>query len=238
MELVISINVFILPSFLDMQLKNISEYVLCPHVILLNCDDYMFRELSKRILPSNVYINPTIINKCRANGSLTHGIFSNMVYAKRFNYKYFLVISGRTIFYRALSDLDMLNDKYKNINNLELTQKEFTDHGWHWHDFNQTLLAKNYASLGYKLYASYHEGVCFTIEHVNAIIHFLNSNQEIKDDLFTFQCCVEEFSLQTIATNETKTGFMYIGNGCGENYNEDDINKYTKKILYSNIWES
>jgi hypothetical protein len=235
MDIVISINVFTLPSFLDMQLKNISEYVLCPHIILLNCNDYMFNKLSKKILPSNVYINPTILNKFKSHGSLTHGIFSNMEYAKQFNYKYFLVLSGRTIFYRTLSDLNMLNDKYQNIHTLELTQKEFRDHGWHWYDFNQSLLAKHYVSLGYKLYASYHEGVCFTIEHVNAIIHFLNSNQEIKDDLFTFPCCVEEFSLQTIATNETKTGFMYIGNGYTEHCDKDDMNKYTKKIVYSDI---
>jgi hypothetical protein len=37
----------------------------------------MFQELSKILLPSNVHINPEIINKQRQHGSLTRGIIPN-----------------------------------------------------------------------------------------------------------------------------------------------------------------
>ena len=111
MELVISINVYKNPYFLENQLNNISEHVLCPYVVVLNCNTYMFEELSKKTFPNNVYINPEIINKKWAHGSLTHGIVSNMEYAKRFDYKYFLILSGRTIFYRKLNSLDSYNEQ-------------------------------------------------------------------------------------------------------------------------------
>ena len=43
--------------------------------------------------------------------------------------------------------------------------------------------------------------------------NFLNMNLDIKDDLFNFNNCVEEFSLQTISANFGEP-FYYIGNGC------------------------
>jgi hypothetical protein len=184
----------------------------------------MFEKLSKITLPNNVYINPEIINKKRHHGSLTHGIVSNMEYAKQFDYNYFLILSGRTIFYRKLSSLDSFNEQDKPARNY------FENTNWHWPVFYKTLLSKHYQALGMPLCNSAHEGLCFTKKQVDSILEFLNSNRNIKKDLFHFNGCVEEFSLQTIAVNETNTGFMYIGNGISESCDANDTTKYVCKI--------
>ena len=103
-DIVISINVFQKPFFLLKQLQNIYDNVLSSYCVVLNCNEFMFHELNKLELPNNVFINPEIINKARFHGSLTHGIVSNMNYAiHHFDFKYFLILSGRTIFYKKMT---------------------------------------------------------------------------------------------------------------------------------------
>lgn len=223
MELVISINVFKSPFLLKEQLDNIAEHVLCSYIVILNCNAPMFEELSKTTLPSHVYINPEIINKKRHHGSLTHGIVSNMEYANQFDYNYFLILSGRTIFYRKLNSLDSLNERKPDMNHFEKKN-------WYWKTFYKTLLSKHYQTLGKPLCNSAHEGLCFTKTQVDSVIDFFNSNMNIKKELFEFDGCVEEFSLQTIVVNETNTGFMYIGNGPDEKCDANDTTKYVRKI--------
>ena len=70
---------------------------------------------------------------------------------------------------------------------------------WHWPSFCNTLLAKYYLNLGLNLHSSAHEGICFNYNVIHNILTFCNNHPEIINDLFNFNHCVEEFSLQTIA---------------------------------------
>jgi hypothetical protein len=50
------------------------------------------------------------------------------------------------------------------------------------------------------------------------MIQFLENHPDIKENLFSFYGCVEEFALQTIAWNirnlhHTYVGYIYIGKG-------------------------
>ena len=75
----------------------------------------MYNELIYIILPPNVFINNVIINKERFTGTLTQGIYANIQYAiEHFIFKYFIVLSSRTLFYNNLS-IDILNKKQKKI---------------------------------------------------------------------------------------------------------------------------
>jgi len=242
-ELIISINVFQMPHFLDKQLASIASHVLSPYIVILNCNDYMFKALKGRALPPNVHINPEIINKARHHGSLTKGIASNMMYANsQFSYKYFIVLSGRTIFYRSITtaNLDALNcNKWANTEQMTATQKgAFNANGWHWPKFRITLLAKHYLNAGFRLYESSHEGLTFSKNVTDNIIAFLQTHPDIKENIYNTGWCVEEFALQTIAQNEVNPanleyGFLYIGNGCEDICDLTDPNKYTRKIRYA-----
>jgi len=280
-DIVISINVFQKPSFLLKQLQNIYDNVLCSYCVVLNCNDFMFHELNKIQLPNNVFINHEIINKARFHGSLTNGIVSNMNYAiHHFVFEYFLILSGRTIFYKkmTLENLYILNKKWNSIEEMQTTQKsEFNNmdtliigclgllndenwkiieenkknkknkviqkidgwwpDGWYWPYFKNTKLAQYYLNNGYRLECSYHEGLCFSYNVVNNILNFFNRNLEIKDDLFNFYCCVEEFALQTISHNEVdetnlEYGFSFIGqaNCSPEYYDFERENTYLYKV--------
>lgn len=75
---------------------------------------------------------------------------------------------------------------------------------------------------------SMHEGVCFASDTCESIISFFGDNQDIMNELFTFDGCVEEFALQSLASNYG--GFYYIGNGCDtKNLDEVDPTKFTYK---------
>ena len=71
----------------------------------------------------------------------------------------------------------------------------------------------------------YHEGLTFDYISSLRVVEFLQNNELIKNDLFEFNCCVEEFALQTISLN--LTGYYYqIGNCTGPW--EDDYDNYMK----------
>lgn len=240
-DLFISINVYKMPEFLDKQLESINACVKCPWIVILNCNDDMFRALKDRLLPPNVYINPEIINKLYDHGSLTKGIVSNMSYVNdRIKYKYCVVLSGRTFFYRPITAtyLDTLQEKWTTVDQMLKTQKgAFPDMIWHWPKFRKTLLAKHYLAKGFRLYGGAHEGLVFSFNVTQNIITFLTRNPAIRDDIYTFNKCVEEFALHTIAHNEVdptnlEYGFMYIGNGVSEICDEKNPNKFTQKFPF------
>lgn len=241
-DLVISINVYKFPKFLLKQLKNIEENVLCKYVVVLNCNDVMKTSLLNITLPNNIHINPEIINKRIFHGSITKGIVSNMEYAaKRFKFTHFLILSGRTVFYKtiALSNFDSFVKKWKDMDEMKAKQKgTFVTSAWrHWPSFTKTQLAKHYLQLGYLLHGSEHEGLYFSFNVVNNILKFLSANKIIATNLFEYNNCVEEFSLHTIASNEIDVenleyGFYNLGHGAGETYDETIEGKYTRKILY------
>jgi len=213
-------------QFLLKQIRNIEKNVKMSHAIILNCNDYMFEECNKQKLPDNVYINNIILNKKRYHGSLTNGIYNNMVYAlKNFNFIFFIVSSSRNMFIKV-----SLDDLYKVTKN-KLHEENHPYSEWHWPIFMNTLLAKYYISKQLKLYSSPHEGLMFLVDACHNIVSFLENNLEIKNDLFNFNHCVEEFSLQTISIH-TGGLFYYIGNGCcDENeINPDDKFKFMYKV--------
>jgi len=214
-DVIISINVHEKVSFLMKQLNNIKENVNCSYAIILNCNDYMYEECKNTILPENVYINPEIINKQRNHGSMTHGIYSNMNYAlDHFDFKYFIICSSRNFFDNNMK-LEDLNKVVELNSDNHLRWKDYiADYNeWHWPNFSKILLFKYYRKKNKELYGSAHEGLMFTYDGCTKIISFLESNSDIKNDLFNFEGCVEEFALQSIAVNSGDS-FYDIGNGC------------------------
>ena len=116
---VISINV----PFLMKQLKNIHDHV-SNYIVLLSCNRYMYQELSQYTLP-NVLLNPAVFEKQRFHGSLTCGIYTNLLYAQQYDFSYFIVLSSRNLFYQTLTT------------NMK---KGETDDSWvHWPCMKQTL---------------------------------------------------------------------------------------------------
>lgn len=240
-DIIISINVYKSILTLRKQLNSIQNFVLCNYIIILNCDDNMYNILKDLSEFKNLYINPEIINKERYDGSLTKGIVSNMLYAtNNFDFKYFLILSGRTIFYKnlKLENLDILKKNLKNIDEINnLLIGNFNDIDWHWSSFKETELAKYYLNKGYKLYKSDHEGLCFGYIVINNILNFIKNNIDIMNNIYNYKHCVEEFALQTISYNEINNinleyGFIYIGNGIDEQCDMNAEHKYTCKILY------
>jgi hypothetical protein len=201
----------------------------------------MFNELKGGSLGDNIILNPEILEKKRSHGSLTQGIISNMEYANtHFIFKHCIILSGRTVFYKDMStnDLDKLIQVWNCIEERGRNIKQpFTDMSWHWPSFRKTLLAKQYLSQGYSLVGSEHEGITFTYNVVTNILRYLNNNKAIKDDLFSFNKCVEEFALQTIAMNEFdpenyENGFRLLGHGVTNDCDVTKRNKFTRKIDY------
>jgi hypothetical protein len=232
-DCIISINVHEKFNFLLKQLKNIKDNVKCKYAVILNCNDYMFDECNKNILPNNVYIHPTILNKKWSHGSLTNGIYNNITFAiNHFTFKFFIVSSSRNMFINDLT-LDKLNIVKKHGTIPEIKDKNYEE--WRWPSFKTTKLGEYYLSRGKELYNSPHEGLMFTYNGAKTIVNFLENNPIIKDHLFNYEECVEEFSLQTILINEGDM-FYDIGNGCcieqilGPNTDETKL-KFMYKVI-------
>ena len=245
MDVVVSINIYKSVKTLQYQLKTIKEHLNVKYVVIINCNKYMrdILVLSKMKLEKNIYLNPEILEKKRYHGSLTQGIVSNMNYAmKNFDFKYFLVMSGRTIFYRPINiekfDGYFKNNKWSSFEEMEADRRgPFPFMDWKWPSFKQTKLAKYYMDNNYKLATQVHEGVCFSCNVTKNIIRFLENNLEITKDLYDFNDCVEEFSLNTISTNECdienlEYGYIYIGNGSVDDCDYSNENLYTRKIRF------
>lgn len=241
-DCVISINIHEKFDFLIKQLDNIKNNVLCNYCVILNCNDIMFNECKKNTLESNIIINPIILNKRRNHGSLTEGIYNNMVFAlENINFNYFLVMSSRNMFQFKLNMQNLHDltpypdgiDKNDYAGILDTNNLEKLD--WHWPKFINTELSKYYISQKQTLYSSPHEGLCFPINTCKNIVSFLQNYPEISKNLFNFESCVEEYALQTIAMNNNDI-FYYIGNGCCTeelipiDQNETKIKKYIYKV--------
>lgn len=208
-DCIISINVHEKLDFLINQLNNIKMNTSLSYAVILNCNDYMFEECNKYNLDNNIYVNNVILNKKRFHGSLLNGIYNNIKYAlANFEFKYFIVASSRSMFGNnlTLEDLDRITQiKEQNQNN------NYDE--WHWPSFKNTLLAEYYLEQNKDLYKSPHEGLLITKNGCYKIVNFLESHPDIKNDLFNFDGCVEEFGFQTILMNSDDS-FHYIGNGC------------------------
>ena len=224
MNIVFSINVHEKIEFLKKQLDNIRDFVLSKYIVVLSCNQYMYEECNKTDFPPNIWINPEIIEKKRFHGSITQGIYSNMkhVIQNQIDFHYFVILSSRNMFYKPMRENDLSGRQIWVQNphayqRLCKTQKTVTK-DWHWKSFEQTNLARYFRKNGYALYSSQHEGVVFHKTVCLNIIWFLDSKPGIRDHLFQYNNCVEEFALQTIAVNcihpkKREIGFFNIGRG-------------------------
>lgn len=235
-KIIISINIHENINFLIKQLINIDNFVKENYKIILNCNIFMYYNLNKlKILQikkfkNKVFINPFIIEKKRYHGSLTFGIYKNLEYAlKKFNFEYFIVLSSRNLFYNKLN-ISQIKYHFENFK-IYGQKKELINHNeCHWNSFKKTLLYK-YFEFG-NLVNTPHEGLCFDYNNCKIIYNFLENNKNIKDNLFNFNDCVEEFGLQTISIN-LYNGFINIGNGTNTQF---DINLLPQHLfLYKTL---
>jgi len=234
-ECIISINVHEKFDFLLKQLENIRNHVLCDYAIVLNCNDYMLEVCKQNVLPENVYIYPKSLNKKSYHGSLSEGIYNNIVYSlTNFRFDYFIVCSSRSFFGNTLKieDLDRLVEKRIMYieDGREWEEKKDT---WHWGSNENTLLIKHCLEKKRNVYSSPHEGLVLTENGCKKIKYFLDNNPKIKEELFSFDSVIEEFAFQTISKNMDED-FYYIGNGCcvEEPVGPNDLNHENPKFMY------
>ena len=221
--IIFSINVHEKFNFLQKQIEDIETNVLLDFVIIINANEFMYHEImNSGILQTkaNILLYPEFINKTPFNGTITKGIYLNMEYAVRnYQFEYFVVLSSRNLFYNTLH-----KDNYHTIPKIcdGVTFEQLKKNEWHWPSFLQTKLSKYMIVNNWRFCQSntYHEGVTFDYASSAQIVNFFTKNEEIKEDLFNFNNCVEEFALQSISIN--LTGYYYnIGNWA--NWGEDDF---------------
>lgn len=224
LDIAISINVHEKPEYLLNQISNINQHVKLEKAIILNCNEYMYREMSSRAMPSNVILNPDFFEKRRHHGSLTKGIVSNMRYMmKRYNFKYFLVMSSREFFYRELTNT---RDIESNI--VTTKYKDYNKNDWHWPTMKRTKLFRYIQDQGLYFSMSAHEGMCFNGSSCQYILNFLRKHPDIEEDINSFEECLEEMAIQTICCNFSE--FYYLGNGIDEiPVKALDMTKFTVK---------
>lgn len=210
-DIAISINAHHKPMFLLAQLRNIRQYVKLNHVVIINCNHAMGRELQKVDLGPDVVVNPEYIDKKRFHGSLTQGIVSNMKLAlQNYTFDYFVIMSLRCRFYREINQT-FCTDVKSEVNKRK--HYNYDLRSWHWPKFVPSKLYQECVTRNWSLCASAHEGLCFTYKSCEFLLSFLESNVHIMKDLFGFNWCVEEFALQSICSNFSE--FFDLGNGCG-----------------------
>lgn len=204
LDLIISINVHEKPEYLKNQLLNINKFVKLNYKVILSCNEFMYENV---IADQKSVINPEIINKKRFHGSLTKGIYSNMIFSlNNFNFKYFIVLSSREFFYRELNSIE---DIEKTI--IEKKLNDYSVNNWHWPSFKKTKLFDYIKINNLYFSSSAHEGLTFDYKSCLYISDFLEKESDIREDIFNHNHCVEEFSLQTICCNYSD--FYNIGNG-------------------------
>lgn len=232
-DIVFSINVHEKVNFLIRQLENIKCFVKSKYVVVINSNDTMFNILKNDEYIRNTYnvrIYPSYLNKRRYHGSLTKGIYQNMEYAMtHFIFKYFIVLSSRNMFYTELNP-----KKYKHFIERKPPVRihQINKTSWHWPSFLKTLLSQ-YIIMNNKLFSSCaHEGLTFEYHACKGILSFLIEHENIRENIFNWKHCVEEFALQSICVNTDHT-YYNIGNGCETNNKDDHLKENT--FVYKTI---
>lgn len=226
-DVIFSINVHEKKNFLIKQLENIKKYVSLNYIVIINANEHMYNEIKNdnNILSDNIVLYPEYLNKRRYHGSLTKGIYLNMKYAlDNYKFTYIMILSSRNLFYNKLNkeNYNLLIKK-----DIGLHCDDLDINTWHWRSFIKTKLSEYIIDNNLLFSETYelHEGVTFCYNSCIKIINFLDNNIVIRDDLFNFNHCVEEFGLQTICIN--LTGYYYhLANGRNIN---GDINKLSNQ---------
>lgn len=234
-DIVFSINVHEKINFLIKQINNIETYVLLNFIIIINANNYMYNKISNSDFfktKNNIILNKNYLNKKRFHGSLTKGIFLNMDYSiKNYHFKYFIILSSRNLFYNYLNDKN-INNLVKINNKYIYKHKELPKKTWHWHSFLKTQLGKYIIENDLFFTFSAHEGLTFDNSACKNIISFLNNHENIRENLFNWKHCVEEFALQSICINLSHD-FYDIGTGEKTKNNIDELPN--DKFIYKTI---
>lgn len=172
-----------------------------------------------------------------------------MVYAiNNFEFNYFIILSSRNFFYREITDKNIKSfvkickgpqEKYVSglvyggggitYNELKIDKNKNIEQ-WHWPKFKNTELFKFIQNNNLLFSSSIHEGCCFNLSLVKKIVNFLNTNYLIKNNLFNFNGCVEEFALQSISIN-LENYYYHIGNSSQtDNINNLSQDKFVYKV--------
>ena len=181
----------------------------------------------------NVVLYPKSLEKRRWNGSLTKGIYLNMSYAiQRYSFRYFIVLSSKNLFYNYLTE-DKLNNLVSSDSGM--SYYNMPRRRWHWPTILQTELAKYLNENNLFFSNSSHEGLGLTYNACIKSLQFLDNNPKIRENIFDWNSCVEEFVFQSLALNFD--GKYYIlGNGCGTKLPSSDywVNMEPIEILPKN----
>jgi len=232
--IVFSINVHENLNFLIKQIKDIENNVLLDYVIIINANQYMFNAIANSTLlyvKANIELYPTYLEKIHGHGSLTKGIYLNMIHAlKNYQFEYFVVLSSRNLFYNKLH-----KDNYKNM--LKICQGVSYDNlnkdVWAWPMFLQTKLSKYIIAnnLVFSTASVHHEGLTFDYESCVKVVEFFESHKDIRDEIFNFKGSVEEFALQCISLN--LSGHYYnIGNWTSNDDSSNIHNLPSNRFVY------
>ena len=227
-QIIISINLHENVNFFLKQLENIETYVDNDYIIIINTDRPMYSNLMCNKIIKNhpkIIINPEIIKKKRFHGSLSKGIYSNMKLAlSKYNFDYFVVLSSRTFFYNNIS-VDMLNKLDKIIDKHGVLYDDIPKKNDNWTRFMNPLFTEYLKQHNHKFIQYPHEGFVCDKNMCAYMVTFLDNNQNIKNNLFNFNNCVEEFFFQSFAL--IHGGFISL-------HSRIDISK--KKILFDGVF--
>lgn len=202
------------------------------YIIIINPNDFMYKKLTNCeyiYSDKNIVISKEYCNKKTYHGSLTKGIYLNMKYAiDNYEFSYFIILSSRNMFYNILDNTESIKSLI--INN-GISYDKLPISKWHWKFHSKTLLGQYIIKNNVLFSSGAHEGLTFDFITSKHIVDFLEKNITIKEDLFTFNHAVEEFSFQSIAINTS--GYYYnIGNGVYTHNNPSILpkNKFVHKI--------
>lgn len=242
-DIIFSINVHENLNFLTKQINNIKTHVInLDYIIVLNTNNYMYNLLKNNDEIKNntsVIVNENYIEKRTFTGSLLNGIFLNLLLSrKEFKFNYFCILSSRNMFYNILDNVNIKNVTTKFPKSLQSYETPAINYdckslkSWWWPHFSSTLLYKYVENNKLYFSSSAHEGLMFDYDGSTEIINFLHNNQNIKNNLFNFPGCVEEFALQTILIN-TVGYYWDLGNGVGTELDVSKLpkNKFLHKVL-------
>ncbi len=193
-DIVISINVHEKISYLYKQLENIENFCKLKYIIILNCNEYMYKNLIGKKL-KNCIINTNYFNKSRNTGLLFKGIYKNLKYAlDKYDFEYFLLLSSRCFFFRELNNIH-------NIKGYKYNYKKGKGIWWR-KSYEKSKLYKDISTRkNFNICSSPHEGVVLDKQNYMTVVNYFENHKKYLEELFNYKEPVEEFALQTLCKN-------------------------------------
>ena len=112
-------------------------------------------------------------------------------------------MSQKTLIVR---EIDLINDIIKNNYKFQnsYTYDNLDKNTWYWTDIKKTLLFKYLKDNNKKFTKICSEGLTLNYNSCEKILNFMDKFPKIKDDIFNFNSCMEEFALQCITINHNE----------------------------------